>query len=118
MNRDGFEYHDDISLLREYLDEVDACDELNGVPLPSADLIWWRAQLERKRKLANRSVQAINAVGAAAIAVFFVAFIIAAVVWAPGSLRDLPLPVPLSVVCLLLFACSTGGVLLVWARQR
>lgn len=118
MNRDGFEYEDEISFLREYLDEVAACPELSTVPLPSADLIWWRAQLEEKRRLTRRYVQAINAVTAAAIAVSIALIAVAALLWAPEGLRQFPLPVPLTVSCLLLFAGSTGGVLVAWARQR
>ena len=118
MIRNGFEYDDDISPICEYLDQLSASDELNRAPLPSAELIWWRAQLEQKRALAKRSVQAIAVVRAAAI-VLSIAFVVAAsFFWAPEAFRNLPIPVPLTMTCLALLACSTGGVLAVWARQR
>lgn len=117
MNRDEFEC-DDISVLRDCLQELAACEELNTVPLPSPDLIWWRAQLAEKRSLARRSVRSINAVRAAAIVVSTVFALLASFLWAPRVFADLPLPLPLTIASLLLFTASTGSVLLIWARQR
>jgi hypothetical protein len=117
MSREQFKY-DDVSILCEYLGKVAACDELKATPLPSAELIWWRAQLAEKRDLARRSVRAINAVRLAAVIVSVAFVIVGMLIWAPRVLGDLPVPLPLTLASLLLFACSTGGVLLIWARQR
>lgn len=117
MNRDSFEY-DDIATVRQYLDELADCSELNSAPLPSPDLIWWRAQLAEKRNLARRSVLAIDAVRAAAVVVSAAFVFLMILSWAPRLFAELSLPLPLTLALLLLFACSTGGVLLAWARQR
>lgn len=107
---------DDVQILRQYFDEIADCEELKATPLPSADLIWWRSQLAGKRELARRSVRAINAVRLAAVIVSLTFVAVAMVLWAPQVFGDLPLP--LTMLSLLLFACSTGGVLFAWARQR
>lgn len=117
MSREEFEY-DDVPVLREYLGKLSACDELHEAPLPSAELIWWRAQLAKKRDLARRSVRAINAVRLAAVVVSVAFVIVGMLLWAPRVLGELPVPLPLTLASLLVFAGSTGGVLLIWARQR
>ncbi|MCU1291482.1 MAG: hypothetical protein JWP08_332 [Bryobacterales bacterium] len=109
---------DDLAAVREYLEELSGCDELNAAPLPSPDFIWWRSQLAEKRRLARRSVLAIETVRIAALVVSAVFLILVTLLWAPRLFGDLPLPLPLTIASLFLFACSTGGVLLAWARQR
>ncbi|MBV8867781.1 MAG: hypothetical protein JO210_20455 [Acidobacteriaceae bacterium] len=117
MNRDTLKYHDVIAI-RQYLEELAVCDELSGSPLPSPELIWWRSRLAEKRRLAERSVIAIETVRTAAIVVSAVFIVFTILFWAPPLFGDLPLPLPLSLASLILFGCSTGGVLLAWARQR
>ena len=105
-------------VVQQYLDELAECGELNGAPLPSPELIWWRSQLAHKRGLAQRSVFAIETVRIVALIVSAAFTIVATLVWGPQLFAGLPVPLPLTVASLLLFVCSTGGVLLVWARQR
>ncbi len=112
------EFENDAADIRLYLDEFTTCSELASVPLPSADLIWWRAQLANKRKLAQRSVRAIDAVCSAAIVAALALMLVLIAIWSPSISAALALPVPVAVAALVLFACSTGGVLLAWARQR
>jgi hypothetical protein len=112
MNRE-----DDVAI-REYFEELSVCEELNAAPLPSPDLIWWRSQLAEKRRIASQSVKAIETVQIAALIVAAAFVLLVMLLWAPRLFGDLPLPLPLTIACLLLFACSTGGVLLAWARQK
>lgn len=118
MNRELFEYEDDAFLLRDYLDEIRDCCELSSNPLPSPDLIWRRAELAKKRNLARRSVLAIDAVRTASLTVSSASVILLMLLWAPRLFATLPIPVPLTMASLILFAASTGSVLFVWARQR
>jgi hypothetical protein len=117
MNREDSEY-DDVAVIRQYFEAVTNCDTFDDTPLPSPELIWWRAQLAEKRRLARRSVVAIESVHAAAVIVSLVVAIFATFLWAPRLFASLPLPLPLTVASLALFLSSTGGVLLVWSRQR
>jgi hypothetical protein len=112
-----FQY-EDVSAVRRYFEELAVCDELNSSPLPSPELIWWRSLLAEKRRLARRSVVAIETVRMAAVVVSAVFVVLTMLLWAPRLFGDLPLPLPLTVTSLILFGCSTGGVLLAWARQR
>jgi hypothetical protein len=109
---------DDLSGIREYFNEIAACDELDSTPLPSPDLIWWRAQLAEKRRLARRSVLAIETVRITALVVATAFLVLITLLWGPRLFGDLPVPLPLTIASLFLFACTTGGVLLAWARQR
>ena len=104
--------------IREYFEKLSACEELSAAPLPSPDLIWWRSQLAEKRRIANRSVKAIETVRIAALIVAAAFVLLVMLLWAPKLFGDLPLPLPLTIASLLLFACSTCGVLVAWARQR
>jgi hypothetical protein len=117
MNRNDWQ-PEDVAALRRYLLDLAICDELNTSPLPSPELIWWRSRLAEKRRLARRSVVAIETVRIAGIVASVIFVIIAMVLWAPKLFRDLPLPLPLTLACLILFGCSTGGLLLAWSRQR
>ncbi len=117
MNRAAFQ-HEDVAVVRQYLQKLAVCDELNAFPLPSPELIWWRSRLAEKRRLARRSVVAIEAVRVAAVIVSAVFVVLTMLLWAPRLFGGLPLPLPLTVASLILFGCSTGGVLLAWARQR
>jgi hypothetical protein len=81
-------------------------------------LIWWRARLDEKRRLARRSVLAIETVRVAAVTVAALFVVLSIVLWAPRLFGDLPLPLPLTVAALVVFGCSTGGVLLAWDRRR
>lgn len=117
MNRDAFQY-EDVTAVRQYLQKLAVCDELNASPLPSPELIWWRSLLADKRRLARRSVVAIETVRIAAVVVSAVFVVLIMLLWAPRLFGGLPLPLPLTVASLILFGCSTAGVLLAWARQR
>lgn len=60
-----------------YLNTVAAAEA--DPPLPSPDLIWWKAQLAHQRRIAARSVTVINlfqkfALAAGVLAIFFCAF--------------------------------------------
>jgi hypothetical protein len=116
MSRDAFE--DDDTAIREFLAEWARCGELDSIPLPSPELIWWRARLAEKRRLAQRSVLAIETVRIAAVAVAALFIVLSIVLWAPRLFGSLPLPLPLTVAMLIFFGCSTGGVLLAWDRRR
>ena len=117
MNRDDSQ-HKDVVALQRYLEDLAICNELNASPLPSPELIWWRSRVAEKRRLARRSVVAIETVRIAGLLASVVFVIVAMVLWAPRLFRDLPLPLPLTLACLILFGCSTGGILLAWSRQR
>jgi hypothetical protein len=117
MNRDGFE-DEDATAIRRYFEKLALGDELTASPLPSPELIWWRARLSEKRRLSQRSVVAIDTVAAFSIAVAAVFVAVVMLLWAPRLFGDLPLPLPLTVASLVLFGCSTAGVLLAWSRQR
>jgi hypothetical protein len=117
VNRDAFQ-GDDIPAIRRYFEELASCGELNASPLPAPELIWWRSRLAEKRRLARQSVVAIDTVRAVAVVISSVFAIIVTLLWAPRLFGDLPLPLPLTVASLILFGCSTGGVLLAWSRQR
>jgi hypothetical protein len=116
MNRDAFQ--DEEAALRQYFEELAACDEPNASPLPSPELIWWRSLHAEKRRLARRSVVAIETVRIAAVVISAAFILLATLFWAPRLFGDLPLPLPFTVTSLMLFGCSTGGVLLAWSRQR
>jgi hypothetical protein len=117
MNRDAFE-DGDMALIRQHFEELANCDELDDSPLPSPELIWWRSLLAEKRRLARRAVVAIDTVRIAAVVVSAVFIILAIFLWASRLFGALPLPLPLTIASLVLFGCSTGGVLLAWSRQR
>ena len=117
MKRDEFEM-DNARTIDYCFSELAECGELNAVPLPSPDLIWWRAQLLEKRRLARRSVLAIDAVRTVAVVLASSLMLILTTIWSPQVLSGLLIPVPIAVTALVLLACSTGCVLLAWARQR
>ena len=117
MNRDVFQYQD-VAAVRRYFEELANCDELRNSPLPSPELIWWRSLLAEKRQLARQSVVAIETVRTAALIVSAAFIVLAMVFWSPLLFGALPLPLPLTVASFVVFGCSTGGVLLVWSRQR
>ena len=105
-------------IVHQYLNELVLSEDLNFFPLPSPDAIWWRSQLREKRDLARRSVLAIDTVRMAALVVSAASAAFATFVWVPRMFAELPLPLPVTEASLVLFTCSTAGVLLVWARQR
>lgn len=116
MRGDAFEGDD--TAIREYLEEWARCGELAAVPLPSPELIWWRARLAEKRRLARRSVLAIETVRIAAVAAAALFIVLSISLWAPRLFGGLPLPLPLTITALIVFGCSTGGILLAWDRRR
>lgn len=117
MSREDSEF-EDVAAIRQYFEEVSNCDKLHDSPLPSPELIWRRALLAEKRRLARRSVVAIESVRFAAVVVSAVFSVLVTFLWAPRLFGGLPLPLPFTIASLALFGCSTGGVLLVWSRQR
>ena len=117
MNPDQFQ-NEESAAIRRYFEKAAACEELSLSPLPSPELIWWRARLAEKRRLTQRSVIAIDAVAALSIAVAAVFVAIITLLWAPRLFADLPLPIPLTVASLLFAGGCTAAVLLAWSRQR
>jgi hypothetical protein len=115
MNRDAFQ-NGDTALIRQYFEELANCGDLP--PLPSPEFIWWRSLLAEKRRLAQRAVVAIETVRIAAVVVSAVFAIVTVSFLAPQLFGALPLPLPLTIASLVLFGCSTGGVLLAWSRHR
>src|SRR6185312_6128522 len=115
MSRDAFE---DDAAIGHFLEGWARCDELDATPLPSPELIWWRARLDEKRRLARRSMLAIETVRIAAVAVAALFIVLSIVLWAPRLFGDLPLPLPLTVAALVVFGFSTGGILFAWDRRR
>lgn len=117
MNRDAFR-EEDGTTVRRYLEGLTICDELNALPLPTPELIWWRSRLSENRRMARQSVIAIETVRMVALVVAAAFVVLSMVLWAPRLFSDLPMPLPLTMTSLIVFGCSTGGVLLAWARQR
>jgi hypothetical protein len=117
MSRDAFDDADKAAIY-ECLQEWADCGELDATPLPSPELIWWRARLAEKRRLAQRSVLAIEAVRTAAVFAAALFMILSIALWAPRLFGNLPLPLPLTVTALSIFGCSTGGILYAWDRRR
>lgn len=117
MNRDALAYEDPDSI-RQFFQELGSCEELKALPSPSPELIWWRSVLAENRRLARQSVLAIETVRIVAVFVCATFAVLATILWAPQLFGALPLPLPLTVAFLMLFGCSTGGVLLAWSRQR
>lgn len=86
-------------------------DALQDAPLPPAGLIWWKAQLESRRQLANRSVAAIDiaqkaAAGAAAV------FLAALTIMEPNQFPWQ------AAVGLAVLGCAAVGVLYAWSHER
>ena len=74
-------------------------------PLPSAGLIWWKAQLESRKELAGKSVAAIDWVQKFAL------------VAAMGLLAAARFPW-LALAGLAVLACAAAGVLYAWSQER
>jgi hypothetical protein len=130
------------SEVRQHLDVCPGCAESVAVwqylqtlasrpvsdgPLPSADLIWWRAQLAEKRRLAARSVAAIEMVQRAAILLIAGLAAVAATLWGSNIFGGITLPLPVALGAILLGMGSVGGMFYAWrqghwtrvfARQR
>jgi hypothetical protein len=117
MNRDAFE-DEDAAAIRQYFETLAAREAVDASPLPSAELIWWRARIAEKRRLTQRSVVAIDAVMACSIAVSVAFVAIITLLWGPRLFGDFPLPIPLTLASLVFVGCCTAGVLLAWSRQR
>jgi hypothetical protein len=121
MTPDQFQ-DEDAAAIRQYFEKLAAQDELanelRASPLPSPELIWWRARLAEKRRLSQRSVVAIDTVAAFSIGIAAAFVAIITLLWAPRLFGDLPLPLPWTVALFVIFGCVTGGVLLAWSRQR
>ena len=106
----------EAALVFQYLGEV-ASAEKDSVPLPSPDLIWWRAQLAEKRRLAAKSVAAIEAVQKIATVVLTALLLIAAIVWGPRFVGSLALPLPVAFAAAVLGVGLAAGVLYAWASE-
>ena len=113
-------------LVWRYLETL-AIEERCDAPLPSADLIWWRAQLAEKRKLAARSIAAIEIVQKAAMLLIAGFLVVAASLWGRDVFGGWTLTFPVALAALLLVAGSLGGMFYAWiqghsarflARQR
>lgn len=109
---------EEVSNILDYFQTISACEHLDSSPLPSPDLIWWRSQLIRRRQLARRATIAIDAIRIIAFAVLAAFIVCSFVLWAPEVFRSLPVPLPVTMAAILLFGCSTGGVLMTWSRHR
>jgi len=85
--------------------------------LPAAGLIWWRAQLAERRKLASRSVASIQIVQNAAIAL---AAILAIALLAAYSQTFTSIPALLleGIAAFLFFSVPVAGLLYFWARSE
>jgi hypothetical protein len=121
MNRDAFDDEDAAGIrqcFQQLADRDRSNAELSASPLPSPELIWWRARLAEKRRLTQRSLIAIETVAAFSIAVAAVFVAIVTLLWAPRLFAALPLPIPLTVTALLFAGCCIAAVLLAWSRQR
>ena len=106
----------EAALVFQYLGEV-ASAEKDSVPLPSPDLIWWRAQLAEKRRLAAKSVAAIETVQKIATALLAALLLIAAVAWGPRFVGSLALSLPVAVAAVVLGVGLAAGVLYAWASE-
>lgn len=70
----------EVALVAGFMNEADA--ELAAVPLPDAELVWWKAQLKARRAAAEKATQPIAVVEKLACAGGGLALIVVlAVVW-------------------------------------
>lgn len=106
----------DTTAVWRYLHDI-AQDAAETEQLPAVGLIWWRAQLAERRKLASRSVASIRIVQNAAIAL---AAILAIALLAAYSQTFTSVPALLleGIAALLFFSVPVAGLLYFWARHE
>lgn len=78
----------DVRLIWAHLHEC--AEEDAHAALPSSGVIWWRAELAKKRAAAQRSVAAISIMQSIALAAV-IAGLLAIAVWQSSRLAELPL---------------------------
>jgi anti-sigma factor RsiW len=92
-------------------------DSIDTDPLPAAGLIWWRAQLAERRKLAKRSVASIQIVQNVAIVLATILAITLLAVYAQ-TLTQIPTLLLAGIAAFLLFSIPVAGLLYFWARSE
>lgn len=115
--------------LRNHLGQCEACIEASTVlmymnainsenlastPLPSADSIFWRAQIAERRRLAERSTASIRnlqRIAATVVLVFTAGFL---AVWSPAVAKILQLSAFFVFGLIALLVLSTVGIAYLW----
>lgn len=108
----------DTAAVWSYLHELG--QEVAGVEqLPAPGLIWWRAQLAERRKLASRSVASIKIVQNVAIALASILAITLLAAYAQTiSLAQVPALLLEGIAAFLLVSLPVAGLLYFWARSE
>jgi hypothetical protein len=106
----------DTAAVWSYLHNVEE-DAAGTDQLPAAGLIWWRAQLAERRKLASRSVASIQIVQKASIALAAILSITLLVAYAQ-TFTQIPVLLLGGIVAFLFFSFPVAGLLYFWARSE
>ena len=106
----------DTAAVWSYLHDIGQ-DAADTDQLPAAGLIWWRAQLAERRKLASRSVASIRIVQNAAIALG-VALAVTLLVFYSQTFVQIPSMLVEGMAVLILFFVPVAGFLYFWARSE
>ena len=106
----------DIAAVWSYLHDIGQ-DAADTDQLPAAGLIWWRAQLAERRKLASRSVASIRIVQNAAIALG-VALAVTLLALYSQTFVQIPAMLVEGIAVFLLFSVPVAGFLYFWARSE
>lgn len=95
-----------------------ASAENHAATLPSAGLIWWRAQLLERKAIAERSVAAIDVVQNIATILATIVLGALSLWWGIDSFNATPTMWGLIASAFVLLLLSSGAVLYAWARER
>jgi hypothetical protein len=94
----------DAQLVRSYLNACAASDLATAIP--SAELVWWKAQLARKRAAARRSIAWIEAMQKIALAIAAIAAVAIGAWQAPKASAVSPVILAGSAAVLVLFVAG------------
>jgi hypothetical protein len=104
----------DAHLVWTYLHDSAPAD--SQADLPSPGVIWWRAQLAKKRSAAQRSVVAITVMQTIALAAAMIG-VVAIAIWQSPKLLEVPSIVLAGTAAILLVLIASVIVVLTSARQ-
>ncbi|MBV9267860.1 MAG: hypothetical protein JO061_16955 [Acidobacteriaceae bacterium] len=107
----------DALLIQRFM-QAAAAEGDDEVPAPTAGAIWWRAEIARKRRIAERSVAAIRAVQKIALAVAVLIVLLAATFWGRAIAHDFALPASWLLASLAVVVVSVIGLVFAWAIDR
>lgn len=106
----------DTAIVWGYLHDVEQ-DAADADQLPAPGLIWWRAQLAERRKLASRSVASIQIVQNAAIALAAILAVTLLALYAQ-TFTQIPALLLEGIAACFLFSLPVAGLLYFWARSE